>query len=151
PVLPPANAPVVVSCRVNDPDGVASLQLKYRVEPATTYTSVTMMDDGTGGDAVANDGIFSGTIPGQAANTLVAFIIQAADGATPSLTNTFPPDAFNYPAAPSPVTPATDPHYNATTAAGGMGRAPYPGEPATWREALVRFGEPVKARTDGST
>ena len=38
-----------------------------------------MKDDGTGGDAIAGDGLFSATIPGQAANTLVAFYISATD------------------------------------------------------------------------
>ena len=38
-----------------------------------------MKDNGTGGDAMAGDGIFSATIPGQAANTLVAFYISATD------------------------------------------------------------------------
>ena len=39
-----------------------------------------MVDNGTGPDAVAGDGIFSGTIPGQAVNTVVAFYVQATDG-----------------------------------------------------------------------
>ena len=44
-----------------------NLTLNYRVDPATTYTSVPMKDDGTGGDAIAGDGLYSATIPGQAA------------------------------------------------------------------------------------
>ena len=39
-----------------------------------------MKDDGTGGDAIAGDGIFSATIPGQASNSLAAFYISATDG-----------------------------------------------------------------------
>ena len=38
-----------------------------------------MKDDGTGGDVVPGDGIFSATIPGQAANTMVAFYVSAMD------------------------------------------------------------------------
>ena len=38
-----------------------------------------MNDNGTGGDAIAGDGIFSATIPGQAANQIVAFYIAATD------------------------------------------------------------------------
>ena len=64
---------------VHDPDGVQNLTLYYRLDPATTYTAVPMKDDGTGGDAVAGDGIFSATIPGQAANQVVAFYISATD------------------------------------------------------------------------
>ena len=61
------------------PNGVQNLTLYYRLDPATTYTAVPMNDDGTGGDAVAGDGIFSATIPGQAANQIVAFYISATD------------------------------------------------------------------------
>ena len=49
--MPAANQAVVVTARVHDPDGVQSLTLYYRIDPATTYTSVPMKDDGTGGDA----------------------------------------------------------------------------------------------------
>jgi hypothetical protein len=52
---------------VHDPDGIQSLTLYYRLDPATNYTAVPMKDDGTGGDAITGDGIFSATIPGQAA------------------------------------------------------------------------------------
>ncbi len=38
-----------------------------------------MNDLGTGGDAIAKDGIYSATIPGQAANQVVAFYIAATD------------------------------------------------------------------------
>jgi hypothetical protein len=79
PALPAANQAVVVTASVHDPDGVQSLTLKYRIDPATTYTSVAMKDDGTGGDAIAHDGIFSATIPGKSANTIAAFYITAAD------------------------------------------------------------------------
>ncbi|MGO8700957.1 MAG: lamin tail domain-containing protein [Limisphaerales bacterium] len=84
PALPAANQAVVVTARVHDPDGVQSLTLYYRIDPSSSYSSVTMMDDGTGGDGIAHDGLFSATIPGQSANTIVAFYLSAADslGAT---------------------------------------------------------------------
>lgn len=90
PVLPAANQAVVVTARVNDPDNVASLQLKYRIDPSATYASVSMVDNGTGGDALAGDGIFSATIPGQASNSIVAFVLTATDGATIPATSFFP-------------------------------------------------------------
>ena len=93
PVSPAAGQPVVVAARVNDPDGMASFVLKYRLDPATTYATLAMTDNGTGGDAVAGDGVFSATIPGQAAGRLVAFYLQATDAATPTATGTFPSDA----------------------------------------------------------
>jgi hypothetical protein len=81
PALPAASQPVVVTARVHDPDGVQSFSLYYRVDPAATYTQVPMTDDGTGGDAIAGDGIYSATIPGQSATTVVAFFLGAADNA----------------------------------------------------------------------
>jgi regulation of enolase protein 1 (concanavalin A-like superfamily) len=79
PTVPAANQPVVVTANASDQDGVQNLVLYYRLDPATGYTAVTMKDDGTGGDAVAADGVYSATIPGQAANQVVAFYISATD------------------------------------------------------------------------
>jgi hypothetical protein len=80
PVLPAAGQPVVVTTRVFDPDGLSNLSLRYRLDPSATLATVAMVDNGTGGDAIAGDGIYSATIPGQPANTLVAFHVQATDG-----------------------------------------------------------------------
>jgi len=79
PKVPAASQPVVVTANVSDPDGVTNLTLYYRLDPATSYIAVPMKDDGTGGDAMAHDGIFSVTIPGQAANQIAAFYISATD------------------------------------------------------------------------
>ncbi len=97
PALPATGQPVVVTARVSDPDGVAAIKVNYRLDPATSYTDVTMVDDGTGGDAVAKDGIFSATIPGQTAGATIAFIVSATDtrGAGsrfPALLNNHAPD-----------------------------------------------------------
>jgi len=88
PVVPPASQAVVVTANVHDPDGLNAVTLRYRVDPTAGFTSVAMLDNGTGGDAVAGDGIFSGTIPGQASGALVAFHVQATDGT--AVTGTFP-------------------------------------------------------------
>jgi regulation of enolase protein 1 (concanavalin A-like superfamily) len=80
PPVPAANQNVLVTTQVHDPNGVQNLTLYYRLDPATTYTAVPMLDNGTGGDAVPGDGVFSATIPGQAANQIVAFYISATDG-----------------------------------------------------------------------
>ena len=48
---------------------------------------------GTNGDVVAGDGVYSATIPGQAASAAVAFYIQATDGA--SAISQFPADLAN--------------------------------------------------------
>jgi hypothetical protein len=81
PPVPAAGQPVVVTANVSDPDGVQSLTLFYRLDPASSFTAVPMTDDGTGGDAVPGDGVFSATIPGQAANQIVAFHVAAFDEA----------------------------------------------------------------------
>ncbi len=93
PILPAASEPVVVTASLHDPDGLANATLVYRLDPSSSRTSVELRDDGSGGDAVAGDGIFSATIPGQAAGALVAFYLQATDGATPGASARFPEDA----------------------------------------------------------
>ena len=81
PAVPTTNQPVIVTARVHDSDGVQNLTLNYRIDPSMNYISVPMKDDGTGGDALANDGIFSGTIPAPVttSNAIVAFYISATD------------------------------------------------------------------------
>ena len=88
PSVPAVSQAVVVTANVSDPDGVQNLTLYYRLDPATNYIAVPMKDDGTGGDAVPRDGVFSATIPGQAANQIVAFYISATDN--PGATTCFP-------------------------------------------------------------
>jgi Lamin Tail Domain/CotH kinase protein len=85
PVLPQASQPVVVTASVNDSDGISSVALKYRLDPSATYTTVPMSSNG--------DGTFSGTIPGQASGTLLAYYIQATDSSITPASDTFPNDA----------------------------------------------------------
>lgn len=79
PVLPAANQSIVVTARFHDRDGINGPQLVYRLDPATTPNYVAMRDDGQAGDAVSGDGIYSATIPGQAAGQLVAFYVACGD------------------------------------------------------------------------
>lgn len=90
PILPAANQDAVVSCRVSDPDGVASATLYYRIDPDANYLAVAMNDAGLAGDARARDGRYSGTIPKQAAGARAAFTIRAVDAAIAPRTNAFP-------------------------------------------------------------
>jgi hypothetical protein len=117
PPLPAANEPVVVSAHANDPHGIATITLRYRIDPSTSYASVTLRDDGTDGDTIANDGIYAGTMPGRPAGTMVAFYLEGRD--FPGATATFPTDVF-----PPP----------------GLTRC-WPNDALT-RECLVRWGEP---------
>ncbi|HOW67881.1 MAG TPA: lamin tail domain-containing protein [Verrucomicrobiota bacterium] len=93
PILPQAGQPVLVTARAQDPDGVASMVLQYRYDPAVTVHRVVMLDNGTAGDRIAGDGVYSGLIPGQPAGTLIAFSIQARDGFVPAAIAMFPQDA----------------------------------------------------------
>ncbi|MCX7872666.1 MAG: lamin tail domain-containing protein [Verrucomicrobiae bacterium] len=79
PALPAAMENCRVFAKIDDTDGTQSVYLNYRVDPATSYNAVRMVDDGTGGDIVAGDGIYTGMIPGQAAGATVAFYISATD------------------------------------------------------------------------
>jgi hypothetical protein len=93
PVQPTSGQPVTITAKITDPDGVASATLNYQiVNPgayirktdaayATNWTSVAMYDDGTHGDAVAGDFIFTAVLPGslQAHRCLVRYKIAAMD------------------------------------------------------------------------
>ena len=71
PKAPQSDQPVTVTMKVTDADGVAGVELQYQVvepgsyvrltdaEYATNWTTLTMNDAGTAGDAVANDDTYS--------------------------------------------------------------------------------------------
>lgn len=84
PVLPAANQAILLSARIHDPDGVASVALKWRNDTAARPVTTTPMTDPDG------DGVFRATLPGQAAGQIVAFAVEATDAATPSVTSRFP-------------------------------------------------------------
>ncbi|MFO1475344.1 MAG: lamin tail domain-containing protein [Verrucomicrobiota bacterium] len=99
PAQPAAGQPVTVTAKVTDPDGVASVSLKYQVVSPGAYirktdaaytnnwTTVPMYDDGTHGDAVAGDTIYTSVIPGtaQVHRGLVRYRIAAADSLSDSI------------------------------------------------------------------
>lgn len=91
PILPASAQPVVVTARASDPGGVSRLDLYYREDGISTFSSTRMLDNGTGGDAIANDGIYSATLTGRSAGVMVCFYIQATDGS--STASRFPADA----------------------------------------------------------
>ena len=87
PILPADSEPIVVTTRVVDNDGVNAVTLYYRSEGTTAFTTLPMVDNGSDGDLVSGDGIFTATIPGAPAGTMRAFYITASDG---SATMRFP-------------------------------------------------------------
>ena len=85
PVLPAASETVTVTAQIEDPDGLAAATLKYRVDPDTNILTVPLSYRGAG--------LYSGTIPGQAAGVRVAFYLETQDAGTPSVASRFPSDA----------------------------------------------------------
>jgi hypothetical protein len=63
PNVPQSSAPIVVTTDVAETfDAIANVTLNYRVMYGAT-SQIPMVDDGTGADAVAGDGIYTATIP----------------------------------------------------------------------------------------
>lgn len=79
PPVPNASAPVTVSARIDDPDGVASATLWYS-DDGGSWQQTAMTDSG--------EGRYAGTIPGQSASSLVQFYVEAEDGLAAA--STFP-------------------------------------------------------------
>ncbi len=75
PQSPTSSDPVIVTAKVTDSDGLEKVTLEYqRVAPGnyirttdaayqSTWTPITMVDNGSNGDTTANDSIFTATIP----------------------------------------------------------------------------------------
>lgn len=93
PTQPHSGEPVLITAKVTDPDGAAAVTLQYQlVDPGayieltdaayeTTWTDLPMNDAGAGGDAVANDDVFTATLPAglQTNRRLVRYRITVAD------------------------------------------------------------------------
>ncbi|MFM1904090.1 MAG: hypothetical protein RLZZ440_1990, partial [Planctomycetota bacterium] len=97
---------VVVSIKATDPDGMARVVLEYQLvapgdyiaidDPryATQWTAMVMADDGTAGDALAGDGVYTVTLPGslQTNRSLVRYRITATDSLGLSVTGPYADD-----------------------------------------------------------
>lgn len=79
PAVPAVNQPVVVSARIQDPQGVSSAQLFWSANGGS-WQSIVL--------ATSPAGHFQGTIPGMAAGSVVQFYVQATD--TQGASATFP-------------------------------------------------------------
>jgi hypothetical protein len=73
----PSKFPRTVAQILADADGARPVNPAF--EAAANWTTVAMLDDGSGDDATAGDGVFTATIPGQAHRTLVRYRITVAD------------------------------------------------------------------------
>ena len=106
PKEPKSGEAVVVSAKVTDPDGVLAVSLEYQIvepgdyfcqflkfstngnanpdprfEDPAEWTSIAMTDDGSGGDSLANDSLFSVTLPSvlQSHRRLIRYRISVRD------------------------------------------------------------------------
>jgi hypothetical protein len=100
PAVPDAGQPVLVTARLSDPDGIASASLRFRNGDSGPFSSVVMRDDGLGGDAIAGDGLWSATLTGRTAGTLVQFRVEAFDNASPTVASSVFPSGSLYQATP---------------------------------------------------
>ena len=80
PVLPPAGIPVTIKAAASSQVPVSSVTLKWKKDGTATWTDVTM--------SVNADGKYEGSIPGQAASSLVQFYLLATG--TNGQTATYP-------------------------------------------------------------
>lgn len=110
PQAPQSNDVVTVRAKVTDPDGVESVRLNYQLvdpgsyipRPSVLYfpwEEIPMYDDGTDGDSLAGDGIYTVRLPGsmQQHRRLVRYRIQATDGNDVDVTVPYEDDPqFNF-------------------------------------------------------
>ena len=106
PQQPAAGQPVTITAKVTDADGVSSVALLYQLvapgdyieltDPAYTnnWTQVPMNDRGVDGDALADDNIYTVTLPAtlQIHRRLVRYRITLSDTGGRSLTVPYPDD-----------------------------------------------------------
>ncbi|WP_035609755.1 CotH kinase family protein [Haloferula sp. BvORR071] len=93
PVTPAAGQAVTITARITDPDGMGAVSLAYQtVDPGayirltdaaytTSWTTVPMYDNGSNGDATANDSIYTAVLPAavQTNRRLVRYRVNFAD------------------------------------------------------------------------
>ena len=98
---------VTITAKITDPDGVAGATLRYQVvtpgnyininDPAyqTNWTDVPMVDNGTSGDAVAGDGIYSALLPASVNQhrNLVRYRVSTSDTRGASVTAPYADDS----------------------------------------------------------
>ena len=125
PEQPAGDEPVLITAKVTDPDGVASVALEVQtvapgayipaflakpssqlfanptaprtpnpayLDPAN-WEQINMLDDGTGGDVTAGDGVFTASLAGRPHRTLVRYRITVIDSLGAASQVPYPDDA----------------------------------------------------------
>ena len=99
PVTPRTGEAITITARITDSDGVASVKLDYQLVDPGAYvrltdsaynqgwTTVVMHDDGTAGDPIAGDGVFTTVLNGTLSKhrRLFRYRITASDGKSRSV------------------------------------------------------------------
>ena len=93
PFVPTSSEQVAVTAQIVSTLPGNTVNVHYRNDGAASFTSAAMFDDGTHGDALANDGIYGAFLPAQPNNTIVEFYVQATDSG--ARTRTWPAPALN--------------------------------------------------------
>ncbi len=103
--LPKSTDNVKVMVNAYDLEGLAKVELM--VDNGSGYQAIAMYDDGTNGDAVAGDSIYTGIIPPKASGSLVKYYALATDlvGQTDLWPNSAPTEyhAFTVDYTPPPL------------------------------------------------
>lgn len=81
PVVPNGGEAVTVTATIRDSDGISGARIRYKRDISSSFSQAVMNDDGTDGDAVAGDHVWTGIIPGQTANSVIEFYVEATDNA----------------------------------------------------------------------
>ena len=106
PASPISGEAVTITIKVTDPDGVAQVYLSYQdVDPgdyieigdpryATHWTNLAMFDDGTNGDAISGDDIYTAVLPTslQQHRHLIRYKITSQDSLGASITGPYADD-----------------------------------------------------------
>ena len=79
PLTPSSSDSVIVTAYIAASNPLASVQLETILNTDTTGPFLTMFDDGTNGDVVAADGLYSVTVSPQSSQTLVHYRVHAQD------------------------------------------------------------------------
>ncbi|MFT6863321.1 MAG: hypothetical protein ACJAVK_001882 [Akkermansiaceae bacterium] len=121
PQQPATGQEILITAKITDPEGVSSVTLEYQlVEPGryirmtdfaynTQWSALAMTDDGTHGDQVAGDSIFTIAVPGalQKHRRLTRYRIVATDSTSSAVTVPYDDDPsanfayFTYDGAPA--------------------------------------------------
>jgi len=86
----PSRLPLPHNILLSSPD--TEREINPAFEDPANWVTVPMRDDGTGGDRVAGDHIYTVTLPGQINRTLVRYRITAVDGKGMSVRVPYPDD-----------------------------------------------------------